>query len=137
MKKPIVWNKENIITNGIWIIIGETYDPYKQFKAKRGTKAPKSMDHTLQFVEREKRTVKSWEDTTLTEIGEKSVYDEKFDEVIFTTHGGTFDLEHIEDCFYAAWIKPDDPVKIGVNADETMLIVKNEKLELAIMGMIV
>ena len=137
MKKPIVWNKENVITNGIWIIIGETYDPYKQFKAKRGTKAPKSMDRTLQFVERERRYVKSWDGATLSEIGEKSIYDEKFDEVVFTTHGGTFDLEHIEDCFYVAGIRPDDPVKIGVNDDETMLIVKYEKLILAIMGMIV
>ena len=137
MKKPIVWNKENVITNGIWIIIGEIPNPYKQFKVKRGTKAPKSMDHTLRFVEYEERHIESWEDTTLTEIEDKSMYDEKFDEVIFTTHGGTFDLEHIEDCFYVAGIRVDDTVKIGVNVNETMLIVQYEKLLLAIMGMIV
>lgn len=136
MKKPIVWNKENVITNGIWIIIGEVPNP-GIFPVDKSVKVPKSMDHTLKFVEREKRHIKSWEDTTLSEIGDKSIYDETFNEIVFHNHGGAFDLEHIEDGFYVAGIRVNDPVKVGVNADETMLIVKYEKLILAIMGMIV
>lgn len=70
MKKPIVWNKENIITNAIWIIIGEIPNP-GIFPVDKSVKVPKSMGHTLQFVERAKRTVKSWDGATLSEIGEK------------------------------------------------------------------
>ena len=134
MKKPIVWNKENIITNGIWIIIGEVPNP-KMFTVDNSVKVPKSMDSTRSLVEYEGRNIKTWEDITLDEIGEKSVYDEKLDMVAFSNHGGVFDMEHIEDCFNVAGIKPDDTVKIGVNVSKIMLIVKYKKLLLAIMGM--
>lgn len=134
MKKPIVWNKENIITNGVWIIIGEVPNP-EMFPVDKSLKAPKSMENTRCRVGVEKGNIASWEDITLDEIGEKSVYDEKLDVVAFGNHGGMFDLEHIEDCFYVAGIKPNEPVKIGVNASKIMLIVKYKKLILAIMGM--
>lgn len=135
MKKPIVWNKENVITNGIWIIIGKLNDYYR-FKSDNSVKAPKSIDHTRSFVEYEERHIKSWEDTTLNEIEDKSVYDETFNLIVFHNHGA-FNLEHIEDCFYVAGIGTKESVKIGVNDNETMLIVKYEKLTIAIMGMIV
>lgn len=136
MKKPIVWNKENVITNGIWIIIGEIPNP-GLFPVDKSVKAPKSMDRTRTLIEREKRYIKSWEDTTLSEIEDKSVYDETFNLIVFHNHDGAFDLEHIEDCFYVAGIGAKESVKIGVNDEGTMLIVKYEKLVLAIMGMIV
>lgn len=135
MKEPIIWNKENVITNGIWIIIGEIRDPYNKFKPKRGVKAPKSMDHTLQFVKHKAYYTKSWRNTTLAEIEDKSLYNETLNEIIFSNHGGVFDLEHIEDGFYVAGIQLDDTVKIAVNDDKNMLIIKYKKLLLAIMGM--
>ena len=134
MKKPIVWNKENVITNGIWIIIGEVPNP-GMFPVQKGVKSPVSMSHTLQFVKREANYTKSWENSTLAEIEDKSMYNETLNEIIFSNHGGVFDLEHIEDGFCVAGIQPDDPVKIGVNDDKNMLIVKYKKLLLAIMGM--
>ena len=134
MKKPIVWNKENIITNGIWIIIGEIPHP-SMFPVQKGVKSPVSMSHTLQFVKREAHYTKSWENTTLAEIEDKSMYNETLNEIIFSNHGGVFDLEHIEDGFYVAGIQPNDTVKIGVNDDKNMLIIKYKKLLLAIMGM--
>ena len=134
MKKPIVWNKENVITNGIWIIIGEVPRP-SMFPVQKGVKSPVSISHTLQFVKREANYTKSWENTTLAEIEDKSMYNETLNEIIFSNHGGIFDLEHIEDGFCAAGIQPDDTVKIGVNDNENMLIVKYKKLLLAIMGM--
>lgn len=134
MKKPIVWNKENVITNGIWIIIGEVPHP-SMFPVQKRVKSPVSMSHTLQFVKREANYTKLWEDMTLAEIGDKSMYNETLNEIIFSNHGGIFDLEHIEDGFYVSGIRPDDPVKVGVNDDKTMLIVKYKKLLLAIMGM--
>lgn len=136
MKKPIVWNKKNVITNGIWIIIGEVPNS-GIFHVDKSVKAPKSMDRTCTLIEREKRLIKSWEDTTLSEIEDKSAYNETFNEIVFSTHGGIFDLEHIEDCFYVAGIRVKEVVKIGVNDEGTILIVKYEKLVLAIMGMIV
>ena len=134
MKKPIVWNKENVITNGIWIIIGEVPNP-SMFPVQKGIKSPKSMGHTRCRVQCETRYIESWEDITRDEIGEKSVYNEKLDVVAFSNQGGVFDLEHIEDCFYVAGIRANDPVKIGVNGEGVMLIVKYKKLLLAIMGM--
>lgn len=134
MKKPIVWNKENVITNGIWIIIGEIPNP-GIFPVDKSVKAPRSMKHTRCLVEGEKRHIESWEDITLSEIGKKSVYDETLDGIVFSTQGGVFDMEHIEDCFYVAGIRQGEPVKIGVNASKIMLIVKYKKLLLAIMGM--
>lgn len=136
MKKPIMWNKENVITNGIWIIIGEVPNA-GIFPVDKSVKVPKSIDHPRGFVGREEHYIKSWKDITLAEIEDKSVYDETFNEIVFHNQGGTFDLEHIEDCFYVAGIRVKESVKIGVNDDETMLIVKYEKLTLAIMGMIV
>lgn len=131
-----MWNKENVITNGIWIIIGEIPNP-GIFPVDKSVKAPKSMEHTLRCVKYEKQHVKSVEDMTLSEIEDKCAYNETFNEIVFSTQGATFDLEHIEDCFYVAGIRQDEPVKVSVNTNETMLFVKYKKLTLAIMGMIV
>lgn len=134
MKKPIVWNKENVITNGIWIIIGEVPHP-SMFPVQKGVKSPVSMSDILQFVKREANYTKSWENTTLAEIEDKSMYNETLNEIIFSNHGGVFDLEHIEDCFDVVGIGAKESVKIGVNEEGVILIVKYKKLLLAIMGM--
>ena len=131
MLKPITWNADGAISNGIWIIIGASNDSYRCYSAS-------TFENGRSFVDRVFNHTTEWRGASLEDwrFQATPAYSDGSEQVVAKLDGEVFDLAEIEHCFAVAGIRSSEPFAYAVSRDDTLLLVKRGELKIGIMGLI-
>lgn len=131
MLRLITWNADGAISNGVWIILGMSYDSYRGFSAS-------TFEKGRSFVERAFNHTTEWREASLEDwrFQAAPAYSDGSELVVVKLDGEVFDLVEIEHCFVVAGIRSSEPFAYAVSRDDTLLLVKRGELKIGIMGLI-
>lgn len=114
MLKPITWNADGAISNGIWIILGMSNDSYRGYSAS-------TFEKGRSFVERAFNHTTEWREASLEDwrFQATSAYSDGSEPVVVKLDGEVFDLVDIEQCFVVAGIRSSEPSRYVTTPDGT------------------